>query len=184
MSPGHEELTRPAKSCTAAGSNALHAAHEVRGDGIGKREKVAWVARDWQDKGRGLLDVAQETYKLTACTTIKEQWSYPQFLRSLKSKRLSIGSEFLLKFFLIFVVFCVAFVFALHLHYSLRTASLLHLHFASLCLFSCCLLCSDSSTLVTSFATSIELLSSASYLWATSHAAVSQLICWKLCPVA
>ena len=46
MSPGHEELTRPAKSCTAAGYDALHAAHEVRGDGIGKREKVAWVARD------------------------------------------------------------------------------------------------------------------------------------------
>ena len=45
-SPGHEELTRPAKSCTAAGSEASHAAHEARGDGIGKREKVAWVARD------------------------------------------------------------------------------------------------------------------------------------------
>ena len=57
-SPGHKELTRPAKSCTAAGSEALHAAHEVRGDGIGKREKVAWVVRDRQDKGRGLLDVA------------------------------------------------------------------------------------------------------------------------------
>ena len=45
-SPGHEELTRPAKSCTAAGSEASHVAHEAKGDGIGKREKVAWVARD------------------------------------------------------------------------------------------------------------------------------------------
>ena len=45
-SPGHEELTRPAKSCTAAGSEASHAAHEAKGDEIGKREKVAWVARD------------------------------------------------------------------------------------------------------------------------------------------
>ena len=75
MSPGHEELTRPAKSCTAAGYDALHAAHEVRGDGIGKREKVAWVARDRRDKGRGLLDVAQEMYKLTACTTIEMEGS-------------------------------------------------------------------------------------------------------------
>ena len=82
------------RACTAARSKALHAAHKARGDGIGKREKVAWVVRDWRDKGRGLLDVAQETYKLTACTTIEKQWSYPQFLRSLKSKRLSIGSEF------------------------------------------------------------------------------------------
>ena len=46
MSPGHKELTRPAKSCTAAGSEASHAAHEAKGDEIGKREKVAWVARD------------------------------------------------------------------------------------------------------------------------------------------
>ena len=46
MSPGHEELTRPAKSCTAAGPEASHVAHEARGDGIGKREKVVWVARD------------------------------------------------------------------------------------------------------------------------------------------
>ena len=45
-SPGHEELTCPAKSCTAAGSEASHAAHEAKGDEIGKREKVAWVARD------------------------------------------------------------------------------------------------------------------------------------------
>ena len=42
----HEELTRPAKSCTAAGSEASHAAHEAKGDGIGKRGKVAWVARE------------------------------------------------------------------------------------------------------------------------------------------
>ena len=49
MSLRHEELMRPAKSCTAAGSDASHVAHEVRGDGIGKREKVAWVARDRQD---------------------------------------------------------------------------------------------------------------------------------------
>ena len=34
------------QECTADGSDALHAAHEARGDGIGKREKVAWVARD------------------------------------------------------------------------------------------------------------------------------------------
>ena len=57
-SPGHKELTCPAESCTAARSEASHAAHEARGDGIGKREKVAWVARDRQDKGQGLLDVA------------------------------------------------------------------------------------------------------------------------------
>ena len=93
-SPGHEELTCPAKSCTAAGSDASHVAHEARGDGIGKREKVAWVARDRRDKGQGLLDVTRERYKLTACTTIEKQRSYPQFLRSLKSKRLSIGSVF------------------------------------------------------------------------------------------
>ena len=80
MSPGHEELTRPAKSCTAAGSEALHAAHEVRGDRIGKREKVAWIVRDRQDKGRGLLDVVQETYKLTACSTIEKEQSYPPVL--------------------------------------------------------------------------------------------------------
>ena len=67
----HEELTCPAKSCTAARSEASHVAHKARGDGIAKREKVAWVARDRQDKGRGLLDVAQEMYKLTACTTIE-----------------------------------------------------------------------------------------------------------------
>ena len=70
-SPGHEELTRPAKNCTAAESEASHAAHEARGDGIGKRGKVAWLARDRQDKGQGLLDVVQEMYKLTACTTIE-----------------------------------------------------------------------------------------------------------------
>ena len=98
-SPGHEELTRPAKSCTADGSDASHAAHEARGDGIGKREKVAWVARDGRDKGRGLLDVAQKMYKLTACTTIEINEVTPQFLCSLKSKRLSSGSEFLLEFF-------------------------------------------------------------------------------------
>ena len=57
-SPGHEELTRPAKSCMAARSEALHVAHEAKSDRRGKREKVAWVARDRQDKGRGLLDVA------------------------------------------------------------------------------------------------------------------------------
>ena len=34
------------QECTADGSDASHAAHEARGDGIGKREKVAWVARD------------------------------------------------------------------------------------------------------------------------------------------
>ena len=34
------------QECTADGSDALHAAYEARGDGIGKREKVAWVARD------------------------------------------------------------------------------------------------------------------------------------------
>ena len=45
------ELTCPAKSCTAAGHEALHVAHEARGDRIGKREKVVWVARDRQDKG-------------------------------------------------------------------------------------------------------------------------------------
>ena len=45
-SPVHEELSHPAKSYTAAGSEASHAAHEAKGDGIGKREKVAWVARD------------------------------------------------------------------------------------------------------------------------------------------
>ena len=98
-SPGHEELTRPAKSCTAAGPEALHVAHEVKGDGIGKREKVAWVVRDRQDKGQGLLDVARKMYKLTACTTIESNEVTPQFLCSLKSKRLSSGSEFLLKFF-------------------------------------------------------------------------------------
>ena len=79
-SPRHEELTRPAKSCTAAGSEASHAAHEARGDGIGKREKVAWVARDRQDKGRGLLDVVQEMYKLTACTTIESNEVNPPVL--------------------------------------------------------------------------------------------------------
>ena len=79
-SPGHEELTRPAKSCTAARSEALHVAHEVRGERIGNREKVAWVVRDRQDKGRGLLDVAQEMYKLTACSTIENQQSYPPVL--------------------------------------------------------------------------------------------------------
>ena len=79
-SPGHEELTRPAKSCTAAGSEASHAAHEAMGDGIGKREKVAWVARDWRDKGRGLLDVARETYKLTDCTTIENNEVNPPVL--------------------------------------------------------------------------------------------------------
>ena len=78
--PRHEELTCPAKSCTAAGSDASHVAHEARGDGIGRREKVAWVARDRQDKGRGLLDVAQEMYKLTACSTIENQQSYPPVL--------------------------------------------------------------------------------------------------------
>ena len=98
-SPGHKELTRPAKSGTAAGTKALHAAHEARGDGIGKREKVAWVARDRRDKGRGLLDVARKMYKLTACTTIEINEVTPQFLCSLKSKRLSCGSEFLLGFF-------------------------------------------------------------------------------------
>ena len=80
MSPGHEELTRPAKSCTAAGSDALHAAHEAGGDGIGKREKVAWVARDRQDKGRGLLYVVRETYKLAACTTIESNEVTPPVL--------------------------------------------------------------------------------------------------------
>ena len=98
-SPGHEELTRPAKNCTAAESEASHAAHEARGDGIGKRGKVAWLARDRQDKGQGLLDVVQEMYKLTACTTIEINKVTPQFLCSLKSKRLSSGSEFLLEFF-------------------------------------------------------------------------------------
>ena len=34
------------QECTADGSDASHAAHEARGDGIGRREKVAWVARD------------------------------------------------------------------------------------------------------------------------------------------
>ena len=68
--------------------------------------------------------MARETYKLTACTTIEKQRSYPQFLRSLKSKRLSIGSEFLLKFFLIFVAFCIAFVFALQ--FALRCVIVLH----------------------------------------------------------
>ena len=63
------------QECTADGSDASHAAHEARGDGIGKREKVAWVARDRRDKGRGLLDVAQEMYKLTACTTIEMEGS-------------------------------------------------------------------------------------------------------------
>ena len=57
-SPGHEELTCPAKSCTAARSDASHVENEAGGDEIGKREKVAWVARDRQDKGQGLLDVA------------------------------------------------------------------------------------------------------------------------------
>ena len=57
-SPGPKELTRPAKSCTAARPEASHVAHKARGDRIGKREKVAWVVRDRQDKGRGLLDVA------------------------------------------------------------------------------------------------------------------------------
>ena len=80
MSPGHEELTGLAKSCAAARSKALHAAHEARGDGIGKREKVVWVARDRQDKGRGLLDVAREMYKLTACSTIENQQSHPPVL--------------------------------------------------------------------------------------------------------
>ena len=80
MSPRHEELTRPAKSCTAARSDALHAAHKAGGDGIGKREKVAWVARDQQDKGRGLLDVAREMYKLTACTTIESNKVNPPVL--------------------------------------------------------------------------------------------------------
>ena len=80
MSPGHEELTRPAKSCTADGSDTLHAAHKARGDGIGKREKVAWVARDRQDKGRGLLDVAREMYKLTACTMIENNKVNPPVL--------------------------------------------------------------------------------------------------------
>ena len=64
------------QECTADGSDASHAAHEARGDGIGRREKVAWVARDRRDKGQGLLDVAQEMYKLTACTSTK----YNQFL--------------------------------------------------------------------------------------------------------
>ena len=77
MSPRHKELTHPAKSCTADGSDASHAANEARGDGIGKREKVAWVARDRRDKGQGLLDVAREMYKLTACTTIEIQQSLP-----------------------------------------------------------------------------------------------------------
>ena len=111
----HEELTRPAKSCTADRSDASHAAHEARGDGIEKREKVAWVARDRRDKGQGLLDVAREMYKLTACTTIEINKVTPQFLCSLKSKRLSSGSEFLLEFLLIFVAFCVASASALRL---------------------------------------------------------------------
>ena len=34
------------QECTADGSDASHAAHEARGDGIGRREKVAWVVRD------------------------------------------------------------------------------------------------------------------------------------------
>ena len=34
------------QECTADGSDTSHAAHKARGDGIGKREKVAWVARD------------------------------------------------------------------------------------------------------------------------------------------
>ena len=79
-SPGHEELTQPAKSRTAAGSEASHAAHKAKGDGIGKREKVAWVARDGRDKGRGLLDVAQKMYKLTACTTIESNKVNPPVL--------------------------------------------------------------------------------------------------------
>ena len=80
MSPRQEELTRPAKSCTAAGPEASHVAHEARGDGIGKREKVAWVARDRRDKGQGLVDVAQEMYKLTARTTIESNKVNPPVL--------------------------------------------------------------------------------------------------------
>ena len=68
------------QECTADGSDASHAAHEARGDGIGKREKVAWVARDRQDKGQGLLDVAREMYKLTACTTIESNEVNPPVL--------------------------------------------------------------------------------------------------------
>ena len=47
----YEGLTMcPAKSCTAARSDASHVENEAGGDEIGKREKVAWVARDRQDK--------------------------------------------------------------------------------------------------------------------------------------
>ena len=58
----------------------MHVAHEVRGDGIGKRGKVAWLARDRQDKGQGLLDVVQEMYKLTACTTTENNEVNPPVL--------------------------------------------------------------------------------------------------------
>ena len=113
------------RSCTADGSDASHAAHEARGDGIGKREKVAWVARDWRDKGRGLLDVAQETYKFTACTTIESnEVNPPVSCVHLSPRDSAVALSSCLSSFDICRVLhcvCVCVAIALHLRYSLRT---------------------------------------------------------------